>query len=465
MNSKECRPSTSIAPCTLIGHHRRLLFAHYVSFIVSGIEFTFVRVFVPMALLLLSLQGAAADSLIIGKELAPFELNNIAYYPSTHLNTQNFRGKWLILDFWSRGCTACVAGFPYMNSLRKQFSDKAEILLVAREDANHEVDSIYERARKFGNLDLPSAFDSAVFQKFDFHSVPQVLILDDKGVLRGWVNHVSSQDLADLIDGKRSQLVNPVSMAFDFHVPYLLNGNGGSDDAFVCRSLLATWEKGQPFFSPGTIRMVEANHGVFQAVGVPLSNLYDLAYFGFDLIMGGTRDPNFRKVYLHPLLKMRDTSLFAGNMRVLNGRWSYSLALPSDKASERAAKRKMQHDLNDYFGYTAEIRTEDCPYLALVADSNARKSLPTKGGLRKITGTVKAKFTMTNCPVNWLADLLSCSPDREMVQDETGLAEIDLTLDEDLTNPRSVLNALRQNGLDLVWKKKPMQVVVISDAD
>jgi hypothetical protein len=303
------------------------------------------------------------------------------------------------------------------------------------------------------------------FQAFDFHAVPQVLILDDKGILRGWVNHVSAQDLGDLIDGKRATLVNPPPAAFDVHQPYLLNGNGGRDDAYCYRSVMAKWEKGMPSFSPGNIRMIEATGGVFQAIGVPLANLYNLAYFGFDQIQGGPRDPNFRLIYLQPILKMKDTSLFAGSWRELTGRWSYSVSVPLEKATGANAQRMLQNDLNSYFGYAAKVSWEDCPYLALVANEQARKTLPTKGGTRKLDGTVKAKFTLTNYPVGWLADILSCSPDREMVQDETGLGAIDITMDEDITNPRSVLDALHQNGLDLVWKKKPMKVVVISDAD
>ena len=417
----------------------------------------------PFLLLFIS-KSYAADSLIIGKETIPFEIKNIAHYSMTHINTKNLRGKWVILDFWSRGCTACVAAFPEMNQLRKQFADKAELLLVAREDRDHEVDSIYEKARKFRNLDLPSAFDSVAFKRFDFTSVPQILIFDEKGVLRGWVNHLFSQELGDLIDGKRATLVNPAAVAFDYKQPYLLNGNGGKDDSYEYRSIVAKWKKGMPFSPPGNIRVIEFNSGIFQAIGVPLTGLYNLAYLGFDLYTG-SHDTNFAKVSLHPILEMKDSGLFVGSMKVLEGRWSYSLAVPLDRATAGNAMRILQNDLNSYFAYSVKVESRDCPYLALVSSPIARANLTTKGGSPHLSGSVKAKLSLINEPATMLADILSFSPNREIVLDETELGRIDITMDEDLTNPSSVLNALHENGLDLVWRKKPMRVVVIKDAN
>jgi len=41
-----------------------------------------------------------------------------------------FKGKSFILDFWSTTCGACIAAFPDLVPLQKQFADELNILLV-----------------------------------------------------------------------------------------------------------------------------------------------------------------------------------------------------------------------------------------------------------------------------------------------------------------------------------------------
>ncbi len=42
----------------------------------------------------------------------------------------DFRGKLLILDFWYTGCPACIADFPKLEALQREFGDRIQILLV-----------------------------------------------------------------------------------------------------------------------------------------------------------------------------------------------------------------------------------------------------------------------------------------------------------------------------------------------
>src|SRR4051812_2371316 len=41
-----------------------------------------------------------------------------------------FRGKIIILDFWSTTCTGCLAEMAYMENLQRQFKNRIQIFLV-----------------------------------------------------------------------------------------------------------------------------------------------------------------------------------------------------------------------------------------------------------------------------------------------------------------------------------------------
>jgi hypothetical protein len=51
----------------------------------------------------------------VGKPCPDFTLHNIEYYSKKEASVKDFRGKWLILDFWNKGCGACIASFPKIN--------------------------------------------------------------------------------------------------------------------------------------------------------------------------------------------------------------------------------------------------------------------------------------------------------------------------------------------------------------
>src|SRR5690606_35227639 len=49
------------------------------------------------------------------------------------IRLSDFKGKLIILDFWSVGCPSCIAAFPKMEALQNEFPDDVKIFLVNRE--------------------------------------------------------------------------------------------------------------------------------------------------------------------------------------------------------------------------------------------------------------------------------------------------------------------------------------------
>lgn len=51
-------------------------------------------------------------------------------YSKSSISLSDFKGKYIILDFWSPGCTSCIESFPKIDSLQKEFKDKVQFMLV-----------------------------------------------------------------------------------------------------------------------------------------------------------------------------------------------------------------------------------------------------------------------------------------------------------------------------------------------
>src|ERR1043166_8544255 len=73
----------------------------------------------------------------IGKPCPNFILTDIEHFPKKTASLNNFRGKWLILDFWTRYCSVCVESMPKTDSLQKEFGKKVQFLLVGQNDNRH----------------------------------------------------------------------------------------------------------------------------------------------------------------------------------------------------------------------------------------------------------------------------------------------------------------------------------------
>src|SRR5882757_4034438 len=111
-----------------------------------------------MVLLLLYVSAihAQTESLTVypkvGKPCPDFILRNIRYFTKNQATLQDFHGKWLVLDFWNRYCGACVASFPKISALQKEFGEKVQFMMVGIEDPEKRIEPMYAKYRIKENL-------------------------------------------------------------------------------------------------------------------------------------------------------------------------------------------------------------------------------------------------------------------------------------------------------------------------
>ncbi len=142
----------------------------------------------------------------VGKPCPDFQLTDVRYYKKKQVTLADFKGKWLILDFWHRHCSYCVASQPHIDSLQKIFDNQAQFLLVGYtgsqfgNQSDHDaIQTLYEKNRRAHNLSLSIAYDSLLFQRFDIKPTPYIIIVDPKGVVQGITYKISEANLNDMI--------------------------------------------------------------------------------------------------------------------------------------------------------------------------------------------------------------------------------------------------------------------------
>src|SRR5260221_7873623 len=145
---------------------KRLLWSNDLKLILFLIFTAIIPGFVPS-------QISGTESQQVGEKSPHFELAMVSHYSKTQVSSEDFKGEFIILDFWSRWCSACFENMPKVNTLQKKFTEKLTILMVGLLD-NEKVPELYEKFRKKLNLDLLVAYDSTIFKQFGVPSVPHL---------------------------------------------------------------------------------------------------------------------------------------------------------------------------------------------------------------------------------------------------------------------------------------------------
>lgn len=405
----------------------------------------------------------------VGKECPDVGLRNIHGYTTSHAKISDFRGKWLVLYFWSRYCTTSLEHLAQIDTLSRKFEEQVQFFLAGYEDSNaRKIESIY---RKEYHMQVPSMFDENLMDAFGTVAFPHVIIVDPKGIVKAVSLEVTEKAITAFIKGQEPFLYHALNKAekekmnqsYDSSKGFLQNGNGGSDSSFVYRSVLSYWNRSLPIRGVHRFSHGRKSNEVFVS-GSDLARLYQVAYGPFKYIIPAQENA-YGDWWYRPILEVKDTSVFGWDYAENPKRYVYSLTVPKDKNQLEHMQQMMQHDLYSYFGYHVSVETRMMPYWKLTASDEAKQRLKTSGGTSEKSRAEIIHIKYTNEPVARLIGLLwSYNQEGPPFVDATGITgNIDITLDGIFTDLGKTREMLGQHGLSLTLAKKKMNVIVIRD--
>ena len=101
------------------------------------------------------------------------------------VSLSQFRGKWVIIDFWGSWCRWCIKGFPSLKEAYAKYKPELEVVGVAcsdPEDAWRNAIKKYELP--WVNLYNPEQGGGDVLEEYGVQGFPTKVIVDPKGYIR-----------------------------------------------------------------------------------------------------------------------------------------------------------------------------------------------------------------------------------------------------------------------------------------
>jgi thiol-disulfide isomerase/thioredoxin len=168
------------------------------------------------------------DGLDIAKEIKSLEQGSpgsVAFnFSKKDINDQplslsDFKGKYVLVDFWASWCVPCRAGNPHLLDLYKQYKDKGfEVISVSDDDRNHdawkkavEKDGIGVWKHVLRGLDMNKRMKNEpnpedISEHFGIHSLPTQILIDPKGVIVA--RYGGGGEEHEALDGKLKEVFN-----------------------------------------------------------------------------------------------------------------------------------------------------------------------------------------------------------------------------------------------------------------
>ncbi|MBX0335398.1 TlpA family protein disulfide reductase [Pontibacter sp. HSC-14F20] len=415
----------------------------------------------PGFLLPLARAQAPPPALSIGQPLPDITVTSILNSPVPSARLSDFRGKLLLLEFWSSWCGTCKAVMPKYEALQQEFPEELKILLVTRDGEER----VRETYLKWKNTDgkpysLPTAVgDSTLDQLFPYRLVPHVVWIGANGIVKAITTneHVTAENIRLVLRGQAvpERVKRDINLQHPlFTTPELPRGN-----LVHYAMLLKGKVDGLP--SGTNVRYHQGEVVGRYYTNKPLLDLY-LAV-ALDLIPDYT--PN------RILLEVRDEGPLRPEKSPDNPiawrskhLYSYDVMTPTSEAGR--LKERMLQDLNTYTDYRASIEKRQVKCLVLVLNGSDKK-LRTKGGRTESTLFKPGTKNLRNAPVSYLINQLrSVKAYPYPLLDETGFSgHVDMTIRAELQDLPALRRELKRYNLELVEAERTLDMLVVRDKD
>ncbi|MEZ4600436.1 MAG: TlpA disulfide reductase family protein [Syntrophotaleaceae bacterium] len=162
---------------------------------------------VALVLIGLLMQRGREDDIAVGEQAPGFELTSI---DGGQVELADFRGKFVLLAFWTSWCPACREEMPALQGLYRDFADSDLALLAINLGEPQSIVSGY--VEKHG-LGFPVLLDSdgSVQRLYGAYQIPLFFLIDPEGRIvvrhlgpRDWSSPEVRRELSELIGSVES---------------------------------------------------------------------------------------------------------------------------------------------------------------------------------------------------------------------------------------------------------------------
>lgn len=391
-------------------------------------------------------------------EIIPRVLN----YKSSSFKLSDFKGKWVIIDFWATWCGACLNMRPTMQKLVTQFEDKLTFISVTYQ-SEAEVKAFFDKQKAKIKTSIPEVVADALLQNwFPHRLLPHYVWIDPNGIVKAITGSesINEEQIRKMFVGNESGIKRKrdFDRDFDFTKDFPYYTAQDSTIKVMQQSSLTGLMLGVP---SQTYSNFENNTYRMSVINLSLWHLYRTAYSPSKYLSAKMIE-----------MKVRDSSPIYTLLRgvelqewMKTNAYCYQIVTPKENMSN--AYKLMQDDLARMFPqYKAELtqKNRPCWVLEVAGDTSLLRTKGEKPFIETNDKLLVLKNAKLSAMITRLTKYYFQDNAPLFLQDDLD-RRVDIELHATLTSVNSLNNALKPYGLALVNRNRIQDVLVITDTN
>ena len=93
----------------------------------------------------------------------------------------DFRGKYVLLDFWANYCGACIAAFPHIGKLQQQYTDQLSIISISIDKVDTWKKSKYQKEITWYSLNDGGGLHGGIAGSYNIMALPTYILIAPDG--------------------------------------------------------------------------------------------------------------------------------------------------------------------------------------------------------------------------------------------------------------------------------------------
>lgn len=410
-------------------------------------------------------QQQRRSKLKVGDVVPDIDLNMILNSPYRNLKLSDFRGKIVILDYWNKWCGSCLEAFPKLQILQKKYKDQVVIIPVSFLHKQQVVKDFLSNRKKLGlEIKLPFVVfentQNKLFELLPTVGYPHCIWINKAGKVLSIssTEYINDDNIQRSLKGEKLEMSErDFQMDFNNSKPLLTGGNGGTDTAFVYRSLLTKFNNSINY----TInKEFDSNRKRVYAF-----NQSSLELIKYSLYKGVSKDP-YNQYVVFDGINTNDF-IFNGSKNERykweqKNQYCYDLILPPEFPDDQVFN-VMHEDLSRFFNIRSslEIQWTNCLVLRRIDTIDRIKSKT--GKLDLSYSADKTNISMKGATIPTLISFITMEDSPIIIDDTKYTSLIDIKINISKPFNLEVINAqLIKNGLKLLNEKRQINMIVIT---
>jgi len=432
-----------------------------------------ILIIVVLATTLRPAKSQSSDGLLVlrlGDKAPDYEFASVSNYKNKTLKLSDFSGKLVILDFWNTSCASCIASWPHLLEIQKEFGDKIQIILVNPMQDPMTIKKVFERRKTLANVDmtLPSvSSDPNILKLFPVSGIPHVVWLDGNRVVKSvtYSASVNSKNIKGLLNNENvnmpQKLGNEEYISAIFQKPLFLDENGGKAQEIYAYSFFGKGDY-KLFPTYGLVSNDERKEYFIVLTNYCLMDFYRLAYsnrfthLGLEMVMAN-----------RTVLQTPDSARYIEKVngeQIRDNLFVYQVISPP--ASTQDLQSLMKADLQRFVGLDAKWVKMKKKCLVLTAKDTALIAYKS-GGRRAVIN--ETDINLNNVTVKYFLDFMEDGTNYYYSPypfvDETNFKGMlgDIVFTTEVSDYKKLNKELQKYKMSLTIEDRVIDVLVITE--